>query len=53
MSRFGDLMRGKPHTHHQSVQSKEINIPEEPIQTEEELVVVEDSTWKNLILFDN
>jgi len=53
MSRFGDLMRGKIHTPHQPFQSKEMNIPEEPIQPEEEKVVVEDNTWRNLILFDN
>lgn len=53
MSRFGDLMRGKTHTSHQPVQPKEMNIPEESIQPEEEKVVVEDNTWRNLILFDN
>lgn len=46
-------MRGKTHTPHQPVQPKEMNIPEEPIQPEEEKVVVEDNTWRNLILFDN
>ena len=51
-------MRGKTHTSHQPVQLKKMNTPEEPIQpedsvNEEETVVVEDNTWRNLILFDN